>query len=82
MTRQQAELVPELNISVDDAAENFFYIALYINCMTSKESIGNIVKAVNSLSGQDKRIEKALDTALKMTDNVKKYGIPCAQWCN
>lgn len=82
MTRQQAELIPELNISVDDDAENFFYIALYINGMASKEHIGNIVNAVNALSGQDKRIEKALDTALKMTDNVKKYGIPCAQWCN
>lgn len=81
MTRKEAQLIKDLSINVDDDAENMFFICLYAKGMASKDSIRNIVKSVNRLSGNEKRINRALKTSLKMVDNVKKYGIPCETWC-
>lgn len=79
MTKQQAAQIPDLQLQVDDLAEQCFYVKMALLGRISDDA-GE--KNYDNIKGRYTKEEykQALDTADQMIDNLDKYGVPCADW--
>lgn len=79
MTFNEIKSIPELQIEVNDLAEQCFYVKMAALGKISKE-IGE--KTLDNIKGKYpvEDYEVALRTADKMISNIDKYGIACAAW--
>lgn len=79
MTFDEIKHIPDLQINVDDLAEQCFYVKMAILGRISDEA-GE--KNYNHIKGQytEEEYKQALDTADRMIQNLDKYGVPCADW--
>lgn len=96
MTFDEIKRIPDLQIDVTPSVEDAFYflnsvesalpeqqqdetIEQYEKRMqASTEHIKGAGERLQKLSEDDRH--KAIQDAYKMIDNIRKYGIPCAQW--
>lgn len=82
MTKKEAQKIPSMRIEVTPFVEDcFFYLLGQENQLSEKQK----EKALNRVSGKDYSLEeyyKAMLLAKTMIENNKKYGVPCADWCN
>lgn len=80
MTKQEALLIPDLQIEVTPAIEDAFYFLQGVekreDDMTDAQV--NAGKRLEKYT-RDERME-AIHYAYQMLDNIDKYGIACAQW--
>ena len=78
MTKEEALQIPDLCINVDAETEDCFYMVMAderLIPMDYKE------KAIQRLSSVGPEVSlKSLEKAVKMVENVRKYGIACAEW--
>lgn len=79
MTKQQAAQIPDLQLQVDDLAEQCFYVKMALLGRISDDA-GE--KNYDNIKGRytKEQYKQALDIADQMIDNLDKYGVPCADW--
>ena len=79
MTFDEIKRIPELQIEVNDLAEQCFYVKMAALGRISREA-GE--KTIDNIKGKYpvEDYEVALRTADKMIENIDKYGIACAAW--
>ena len=79
MTFEEIKQIPELQIKVDDLAEQCFYVKMAIAGRISDEA-GE--KNYDNIKGKytEEEYMEALDTADRMIANLDKYGVACADW--
>ena len=96
MTRQEALLIPDLNINVTPTVEDAFYFLSHVEkqkhideilAMTDEEeeAYNASCDASNNAGERLLKVSKeeqmeAIRQAYKMIDNIKKYGVACAEW--
>lgn len=80
MTKQEALLIPDLQIEVTPAVEDAFYFLQGLEKMEDDitDAQVNAGKRLEKYP-RDERME-AVHYAYKMLDNLDKYGIACAAW--
>ena len=80
MTREEALKIPELQIYPNGLVEDCFWYKMALAGKLSKEQ-GQ--KALERLQGKesDPCYKGAFIVADIMMENLEKYGIPCAAWC-
>lgn len=79
MTFDEIKRIPELQIKVNDLAEQCFYVKMACLGRIS-DKVGE--KNYNNIRGRytEAEYKQALDTADKMIANLDKYGVACADW--
>jgi len=79
MTIEEIEIIPELQIEVDDLTEQCFYVKMALLGRISDEA-GE--KNYNNIQGKYsiEEYRNALAKADRMIENIDKYGIACAAW--
>jgi len=109
MTRQEALLIPDLQIEVTELVEDAFYAFRDVDDSELKKRLKELgddyvdgdekadellTKYLKDLDIAEKAADRwlqsgtpyervqALLAAEKMIENQKKYGVPCAAWCN
>lgn len=80
MTKEEALKIPNLNIEVDELTEDIFYWGM---AQEGRISAENAEKSVNRIKSYAEEIPlEVLKKAQKMMENIDKYGVACAEWCN
>ena len=80
MTFDEIKQIPELQIEVTPEVEDAFYFLHGVI-----EKAGNVSEA-QSRCGEHLKYypldvqKKAIEKAMKMIDNIEKYGVACAAW--
>ena len=79
MTFEEIKRIPDLQIKVDDLAEQCFYVKMACLGRISDKA-GE--KNYDNIKGRytEAEYKQALDTADKMIENLDKYGVACADW--
>lgn len=79
MTKEEAKLIPELQINPNDLVEDCFYYKLTLDGRLSEE---HGQKALPRMKGKedDPCYQGAFVVARMMMANLEKYGTPCAAW--
>lgn len=79
MTFDEIKNIPDLQIEVDDLAEQCFYVKMACLGRISDEQ-GE--KTFNNIRGRytQEEYKAALDTADRLIANLDKYGVACADW--
>lgn len=83
MTKQEALEIPSMRINVTPFVEDCFYALLGQLGMLSKE---RAEKALINVAKDDNKKDlelyyKGMLIAGTMIENIKKYGVACADWC-
>jgi hypothetical protein len=79
MSFDEIKRIPDLQLQVDDLAEQCFYIKMAIRGKVSNKMAN---KTYDNIKGRytEEEYKQALDTADKMIQNIDKYGVACADW--
>lgn len=80
MTFEEIKQIPDLQIEVTPAVEDAFHFLYGL-----ESSVDDITDAQARCGEHLREYEKeeqqmAVHTAFKMIDNIKKYGVACAEW--
>ncbi len=79
MTRKEAESIRDLQIPIDNLTEDCFYMFMAEKGRIPEE---NKKKSLLRIKTYAQEIPfDVLSKAKKMVDNIDKYGVPCAEWC-
>lgn len=78
MTKEEAKQIKALDIKVDKPTEDWFYLLMVPKGKVSKEMGKKALERIRTYS--EKESAEGLMRAEKMECNLKKYGIPCADW--
>lgn len=81
MTKQEAQNIPDLDIRVTELIEDAFYLKMAVDGRLSEEAGQRAANRLHKTYGTHEQLMDALYTADVMIDNLHKYGIACAQWC-
>lgn len=81
MTRQEALLIPDLDIKVTDLIEDAFYLKMAVDGKISEEEGQKAAARLHNKFGNSEQLTAALNTADDMIDNLHRYGVACAAWC-
>ncbi len=81
MTKEEALKIPELQIFPNNLVEDCFYYKL---AMAGRLSEVQGQKALKRLQGKenDPCYRGSFIVADLMIDNLDRYGVPCAAWCD
>ena len=96
MTKQEALLIPDLCINVTPVIEDAFYFLYNTENKKSIKDIEDMTdeewekydKSCEASNNAGERLLKvsheerteSIQQAYKMIDNIKKYGVACAEW--
>ena len=69
----------DLNIKVTPLVEDCFYLLLAINDEISEEQGAKVYDRIKG-AWTKREYEEAFLTAQRMIENLKKYGVACAEW--
>lgn len=81
MTHQEALQIPDLDIEVTDIIEDCFYVKMAVNGNVSEKAGQDASQRLKGMYCDAKQLTSALNTADRMIDNLRKYGVACAAWC-
>lgn len=81
MTKEQALLIPDLNIEVTDLVEDAFYLKMAVDGKISEEEGQKAAARMHNQFGDSEQLTNALNTADDMIYNLECYGVACAAWC-
>lgn len=81
MTKEEALLIPDLDIEVTELAEDAFYLKLAIDGKISEEEGQKAAARIHSQYENSDQLTAALNTADDMIYNLECYGVACAAWC-
>lgn len=81
MTKEQALLIPELDIDVTELVEDAFYLKLAVDGKISEEEGQKAAERIHSRYENSAQLTDALNTADEMIYNLECYGVACAAWC-
>lgn len=80
MTKEEALKIPDLCIKVSELTEDVFYLLM---ADTGRISSVHKEKALKRMEKYTEEVPLSeFDKAQKMMENIDKYGIPCAEWCD
>ena len=82
MKKQDALKIPELCIEVSPAVEDAFYFLLPVNWDDMESTDASTHAGQRLISTHKDMSWEAVKTAYKMIDNIEKYGVACAEWCD
>lgn len=78
MTKEEAMLIPDLQIHPDELTEDVFYWGMAKMGRISDE---HMEKSINRMKKYAKAVPvNVLMNARQMIDNVDKYGVACIDW--
>lgn len=81
MTKEQALLIPNLNIEVTSVVEDAFYLKMAVDGKISEEEGQKAANRLHNNYKDSEQLMDALNTADDMIDNLHQYGVACAAWC-
>lgn len=79
MTKKEAQSIPDLQIPIDNLTEDCFYMFMAERGSIPKEYKKESLRRIGTYA-QEVPFD-VLFNAKKMVDNIDKYGVPCAAWC-
>ena len=80
MTFDEIKQTPELQIDVTPAVEDCFYFLKALDGELSDEAAQKALDRMWNDRVSKREMEDSMRKAQRMIDNLKKYGVPCAQW--
>ena len=81
MTRQEAMLIPDLDIEVTDLVEDAFYLKMSVDGKISEEEGQKAANRLHNNYKDSEQLMDALNTADEMIHNLECYGVACLAWC-
>lgn len=80
MTKKEAEQILDLCVTPDELTEDLFYYEMAKEGLISADQAERAYRRMESMTTE---IPVAtMKRAVRMVENVKKYGVACAAWCN
>lgn len=81
MTKEQALLIPDLDIEVTGLVEDAFYLKLAVDGKISEEEGQKAAARMHNQYENSEQLTDALNTADEMIHNLECYGVACLAWC-
>lgn len=81
MTKEQALLIPDLDIEVTELVEDAFYLKLAVDGKISEEEGQKAATRLHGKYTDSNQLMNALNTADDMIYNLEHYGVACLAWC-
>lgn len=80
MTFDEIKRIPDLDIEVTPLVEDAFYFLKALGGELSEHAGQKAVERLQQKGYSEEEIRQALDIATRMMENIKKYGVACAEW--
>lgn len=81
MTKDEALKIPDLYVEVTPEVEDAFYFLYPVENGQEPTDASSSAGVRLSRIKDRARLSQTIQSALRMIENVRKYGVACVDWC-